>query len=58
VQTPQTVSITLPARHGTSATFLPFLGDPQKLQGTLKEGVVSFTLPPITKGAVFWLQNQ
>ncbi len=58
VQTPQTVTITVPAGHGSSANFLPFLGEARKLRGTLKDGSVFFTLPPITKGAVFWLQNQ
>jgi len=57
VQTPQTVTITVPAREGTSATFLPFLGDVQRLRGISNNGSVSFTLP-ITKGAVFWLQNR
>jgi len=56
VQTPQDVTIVLPDGGGHSAYFLPFLGDAQKLQGTSKQGKVTFTLPPIAKGAVFWLQ--
>jgi hypothetical protein len=56
VQTPQPVTITLPVAHGRSAYFLPFLGNTQKLEGVLKQGTVTFTLPPISKGAVFWLQ--
>jgi hypothetical protein len=56
VQTPQDVTIVLPDGGGHSAYFLPFLGDTQKLQGTSKQGKVTFTLPPIAKGAVFWLQ--
>ena len=56
IQTPQTVTITVPDGSGHSAYFLPFLGDTQKLEGTPNQGKVNFTLPPISKGAVFWLQ--
>ncbi|MGA7399232.1 MAG: hypothetical protein WBW38_04365 [Candidatus Sulfotelmatobacter sp.] len=55
VQTPQTVTITLPGAHGESAYFLPFLGNAQRLEGASKQGTVTYTLPPISKGAVFWL---
>jgi hypothetical protein len=58
VQTPQNVTVTVPAASGISAQFLPFLGDVQALKGELKEGRVTFSLPPITKGAVFWVQGQ
>jgi hypothetical protein len=57
VQAPQTVTITTPAVHGTSAYFLPFLGDMQRIDGVSQQGTVTFTLPPVSKGAVFWLQN-
>ncbi|MGB0008220.1 MAG: hypothetical protein WBP97_14075, partial [Candidatus Sulfotelmatobacter sp.] len=56
IQTPQTVTITVPDGSGRSAYFLPFLGDTRKLEGTPNQGKVTFTLPPISKGAVFWLQ--
>ena len=56
IQTPQTVTITVPDGSGHSAYFLPFLGDTQKLEGTPNQGRVTFKLPPISKGAVFWLQ--
>jgi hypothetical protein len=56
VQTPQTVTIRLPESAGRSAYFLPFLGDLQRLEGVPNYGEVTFTLPPIAKGAVFWLQ--
>jgi hypothetical protein len=56
VQTPQTVTISVPGGRGMSAYFLPFLGSPQRLEGGWKQGTVTFTLPPISKGAVFWLQ--
>lgn len=55
VQTPQTdVRISLPAKPGSSGFFLPFLGDVQKLQGAEDNGRITFTLPPVSKGAVFW----
>jgi hypothetical protein len=57
VQTPQTVTIRVPAGHGSSAYFLPFLGNEQKLEGVSTQGRVTFTLPPISKGAAFWLQS-
>jgi hypothetical protein len=57
VQAPQTVTITVPAALGSSAYFLPFLGSAEKLNGTPKPGTIVYTLPSITKGAVFWLQN-
>jgi hypothetical protein len=56
VQTPQNVTISASSKDGSSAYLLPFLGDPLRLDGVSKQGKVVFTLPPITKGAVFWLQ--
>jgi hypothetical protein len=56
IQTPQVVTIVVPDGHSRSAYFLPFLGDTQKVEGVQKRGKVTFTLPPISKGAVFWLQ--
>jgi hypothetical protein len=58
VQTPQKVTVTVPAASGTSAQFLPFLGEVQQLKGESKEGKTTFSLPPIAKGAVFWLQAE
>jgi hypothetical protein len=55
VQTPQTeVRISLPAQAKGQAFFLPFLGDVQKLEGVRTDDQVSYSLPPILKGAVFW----
>lgn len=55
VQTPQTnVKISLPAVPNSSGFFLPFLGDAQKLDGIQENGRITFVLPPISKGAVFW----
>jgi hypothetical protein len=57
VQTPQMVTISVPGARDASAYFLPFLGSLQKLEGVPKQGTVIFTLPPISKGAVFWLPS-
>jgi hypothetical protein len=57
VQTPQTgVQITIPAQAKGQAFFLPFLGDVQKLEGVQQSGHISYSLPAISKGAVFWYQ--
>jgi hypothetical protein len=55
IQAPQVVTIVVPDGRSRSAYFLPFLGDTQKVEGVQKRGKVTFTLPPISKGAVFWL---
>jgi hypothetical protein len=57
VQTPQTVTIRVPNMRGSSAYFLPFLGNIQRLEGLSKKGTVTFALPPISKGAIFWLHS-
>ncbi len=55
IQTPQTdVKISLPATPNSAGFFLPFLGDTQKIEGTLENGRVTFVLPTISKGGVFW----
>jgi hypothetical protein len=55
VQNPQTdVQISLPTVQGSSGYFLTFFGDVQKIEGTQAEGRTTFTLPVISKGAVFW----
>jgi hypothetical protein len=57
VQTLQTgVQITIPAQAKGQAFFLPFLGDVQKLEGVQQSGHISYSLPAISKGAVFWYQ--
>ena len=37
--------------------FLPFLGEVQTVQGARHGDTVTFSLPPITKGAVFWVER-
>ena len=58
VQTPQTVTIRVPAERGSSGFFLPFLGDMQRVEGVPTQGTVTFTLPPVAKGGVFWLKAE
>jgi hypothetical protein len=56
VQTPQIgveVTVTSKAEKGV---FLPFLGQAQPVQGVRQGDSVTFALPPITKGAVFWYE--
>jgi hypothetical protein len=59
VQTPQTgVRVRLAKAGKGKAFFLPFLGDVQEVTGVHEsDGRASYTLPAITKGAVFWYQG-
>ena len=55
VQTPQEgIQVTLAREANASGYFLPFMGDVQELRGTETNGRISFTLPVVNKGAVFW----
>ena len=56
VQTPQTgVRVRIANAVKGKAFFLPFLGDVQEVSGVQEsDGRTSYTLPTITKGAVFW----
>jgi hypothetical protein len=57
VQTPQSgVEVTVKASAEGKGYFLPFLGDVQTVKGVQHDGTVSFALPTITKGAVFWYE--
>lgn len=56
VQTPQTgVEVRIVSRSGSKGFFLPFLGDVQPVEGVQHGDAMTFTLPAITKGAVFWV---
>jgi len=58
VQTPQTgVEVTLTSKSQGRGFFLPFLGETQALKGVQHGDAVTFTLPAITKGAVFWYEQ-
>jgi hypothetical protein len=65
VQTPQTgVQVTISSTSTGSPSgkaaghgfFLPFLGDVQRLEGTVSASGITYTLPTIEKGAVFWYE--
>jgi hypothetical protein len=46
----------MPEGSPSQAYFLPFLGEVQRVDGVPDHGGVVFTLPPLAKGAVFWLK--
>src|SRR5579872_3935610 len=55
VQTPQPgVRVTIAGASIGNAFFLPFLGEVQDLISVQANGRTTFTLPEISKGAVFW----
>lgn len=57
VQTPQTdVRVTVSGAKSGRGFFLPFLGEMQPLTGTVDDGGITFKLPVIEKGAVFWFE--
>ncbi|MBZ5548916.1 MAG: hypothetical protein LAO22_13340 [Acidobacteriia bacterium] len=57
VQTPQTgVRVTIAGASKGKAFFLPFLGEVQELKAVQADGGMTFTLPAISKGAVFWYE--
>ena len=58
VPTPQNgVTVSVHSQTAGKAYFLPFLGTEQTVNGTRKQDATVFTLPPITKGAVFSLEQ-
>lgn len=57
VQTPQNdVEVAVASKTDGKGFFLPFLGSVQTIQGTRKGDSLTFTLPTISKGAVFWFE--
>jgi len=57
VQTAQKdVEIRVPAKGSSQGHFLQFLGGVQTVDGVGEGDSVKFTLPAITKGAVFWYE--
>jgi hypothetical protein len=55
VQTPQTgVEVTVKSASGNEGQFLPFMGDVQTIKGARRGETVTYTLPAISKGGVFW----
>jgi hypothetical protein len=57
VQTPQTgVEVSLTSNSEGRGFFLPFLGEAQPIKGVRSGNAITFPLPAITKGAVFWYE--
>jgi len=57
IQTPQTgVQVTVAGATKGDGFFLPFLGDVQLLAGTADNVGMTYKLPAIEKGAVFWYE--
>ncbi len=57
IQTPQRdVRVTVSGAKSGRGFFLPFLGDVQALSGTTGDDGITFKLPVIEKGAVFWYE--
>ena len=55
IQTPQSGGeVTVKSASGGEGFFLPFLGEAQPLKGTLGQNSITFKLPAIARGAVFW----
>jgi hypothetical protein len=57
IQTPQNVKIIVPRELSGKAFFLPFLGDVQPVPGVTLAGGTAYSLPPISKGAIFWVER-
>jgi len=57
VQTPQTgVEVSVTSKSAGKGFFLPFLGEAQAIEGIRHGDGITYALPPITKGAVFWYE--
>ena len=64
VQTPQRAEVMVSSAAFTAGStakqghgfFLPFLGEVQPIRGSAVNGGISFKLPPIKKGGVFWYE--
>jgi hypothetical protein len=58
IQNPQSgVTVTVKASGDVRGSFLPFLGEVQSVKGVRSGDSVTFTLPTITRGAVFWYEQ-
>ncbi|MGB2890288.1 MAG: hypothetical protein WBC04_21540 [Candidatus Acidiferrales bacterium] len=57
VPTPEKdVRVTIPAKRKCTLRFLPFLGEVQAIDGRVMGDQLTFTLPPIGRGAVAWIE--
>ncbi|RYG54686.1 MAG: hypothetical protein EOO01_00800 [Chitinophagaceae bacterium] len=50
------IKITFKGNKETKVFYLPFLGNKQQLKSTVKNGHITCTLPPVSKGAVVWIE--
>lgn len=50
------IRISFKAKKESQAWYLPFLGNKQKLNTTFTDGRIVCTLPPVSKGAVVWIE--
>jgi hypothetical protein len=58
IQTPQNgVEVTVQAKAEGKGFFLPFLGQVQVVKGERDGDSIRFSLPAITRGAVFWYEQ-
>ncbi|HTT22929.1 MAG TPA: hypothetical protein VMG82_28620 [Candidatus Sulfotelmatobacter sp.] len=58
VQTPQNgVEVRVRSKTDGKGFFLPFLGQPQAVTGKRSGDFMTFDLPTITRGAVFWYEE-
>ncbi len=55
--TQKDIIVTVPRKVGVGH-FLPFLGKTQDIQGKVSGDKTVFTLPDITRGAVFWFEEK
>jgi len=57
VQTPENgAEVSVVAKSEGKGFFLPFLGETQSVKGIRRGDVMTFALPPINKGGVFWYE--
>jgi hypothetical protein len=58
IQTPQSgITVTVKSGGDLKGSFLPFLGEVQAVKGARSGDSLTFTLPTITRGAVFWYEQ-
>jgi hypothetical protein len=57
IQTPVSgVEVNVKSKSVVKGFFLPFMGDAQAVSGTRHGDSITFALPAITRGAVFWYE--
>jgi len=57
IPTPQTgVEVSVTSKGAGDGFFLPFLGEVQTVKGSRNGDNITYALPPITRGGVFWYE--